>query len=923
MTSKDRLQDLCQQALVDKGFANDVYKIRLRDEFMHVDVQGEYEYFLDLYDRKVRYPKNQHNLLIPYLLGIVDHFDIEQDSAHVFGEFPDIDIDYLPQIRDHLKNVWAIEEFGKENVCAIGNYTTFGIKSALIDMARVHDCDREEILSLTTQFGLKDDSGKALTWDSAMKLYPELEAYCKAHPDVADAAKRLLNRNRGMGMHAGGLIVANQSIDKLVPLVKGRDAQHVSAFVEGLHGTDLGPLGLIKFDLLVITDLLRIVLTCKLVKERYGLESISALPGQPDWSDTSYLNDPKALEMAGKGQLTGIFQFDSSGIRKLARDGGVTSFDDLCAYSALYRPGPLGMGMHTHYVERKNGRDAEWIKHLHPILKPILGKTYGVMVFQEQVMQILNAVGGIPLKDCEIVRKAISKKKVKEFGKYKEQFLEEGSRRTGWPIESVMVPSKGETPGMVPTNAPCMQGLWDQIESFAEYGFNKSHTVAYTYISSRLLYFKAHYPLEFYTVTLQIAGEDDKIKEYKRDAERHGIKIQKLDMNLSKENFCIVDNKVYVGFRNIKGIGEEVAKEIVSKQPYKSFEDFLARYGTDANVVKPLVCLGVFEDGSRDVLWEFYEHYKKETKRRIDRDKRQDKSQEKYAEELRFLLREWGCIDEDTSQPMEPQAVFDFIEKHSFTDDLELHKAITGAEGEEQIPGFDAFLAWKVYKKYKRSKDNFAVKKGEDKPISLKSFEPIGELEPEVKELLGKDVMDQESIFYGFSWQHPLELSSDFCHDEDRTFRQFEEDQSLSIALVEVMVSYEDINRKGKTKGAKKEFENPRKGQSKSKKEVWWMDLYVEDADFVQKRVRFWSDDYERFKDDLAKGNLLKLRVRRQAEYGNFTLDGPKKHLRLTLPPKEHDPRLQVMRKAEQTKTAVQCSDDTQAVLDEIRGMFS
>jgi DNA polymerase-3 subunit alpha len=177
---------------------------------------------------------------------------------------------------------------------------------------------------------------------------------------------------------------------------------------EGLHGQDLQPVGLIKFDLLVISNLLQIARCCDLIKRRHKIEGILHVPANLIGQDVNaWRSDPKALEMANRGDMKCIFQYDSEGIRKLVKDGGVDRFEDLVAYASLYRPGCLSMGMHDRYVERKRGREKYSI---HPLMKPILEKTYGVMVYQEQIMKILHVVGNIPLKDCEIVRKAISKK---------------------------------------------------------------------------------------------------------------------------------------------------------------------------------------------------------------------------------------------------------------------------------------------------------------------------------------------------------------------------------------------------------------------------------------------------------------------------------------------------------------------------------
>ena len=237
---QEKLLELCIDGMRQKDlYDQEIYRERLKEELQEIDNQAEYEYFVELKEKEIKYPKNEHNLLIPYLLGIVEEFDIDESPAYMHGEFPDIDVDYISVVRDYLKNEWAPKTFGAEKVCNIGNYTTFGIKSSLIDMARVHGHDRDEILSLTTKLGLKDDDGAALTWDKALELHDDLREYCEKHPDVADTAKRLLHRVRGTGVHAGGLIISKSSIDKLVPLIRGKDGAPTSAWTEGLHSQDL------------------------------------------------------------------------------------------------------------------------------------------------------------------------------------------------------------------------------------------------------------------------------------------------------------------------------------------------------------------------------------------------------------------------------------------------------------------------------------------------------------------------------------------------------------------------------------------------------------------------------------------------------------------------------------------------------------
>ena len=231
---------------------------RLKWELIEVDVQDQEEYFTSLYANSKKYETNENNLLICVLLGLCDEVDLDKDPVTKMGEFPDVDVDYLKIVRDYLKNEWAPQVFGPDKVCNIGNYGTFGLKSTLIDMARVHGLDRGDILKITTALRMKDDEGEILTFENALKLYPELKDYCDKNPEVATATQKLLHRNRSMGKHAGGLILCNQRIDNFVPLVRGSEGETVSAWVEGLHGQDLGPVGLIKFDLLVVNSLWQI-----------------------------------------------------------------------------------------------------------------------------------------------------------------------------------------------------------------------------------------------------------------------------------------------------------------------------------------------------------------------------------------------------------------------------------------------------------------------------------------------------------------------------------------------------------------------------------------------------------------------------------------------------------------------------------------
>lgn len=849
-----------------------------------VVARHKWDYFWNLYTKKVRYPQNQNNLLICWLLGIVPDHDISKDPRCEYGEYPDIDVDYLPIVRDYLKNIWAPKTFGAEYVCNIGNYTTFGIKSALIDMARVHGESREEVQALTKNLEAKDDEGKVLTWDAAMKLYPDLKKYCDEHPQVADAARRLLNRNRGMGVHAGGLIIANRPLSDLVPLVKRKDNPQASAWVEGLHGQDLGPVGLVKFDLLVISNLLQIARCCEMVKKRRGLEGICNKPGEPDWTDVpKWRNDPGALEMANRGDLKCIFQFDSEGIRSLVRAGGVDRFEDLVAYTALFRPGPLGMKMQERYVERKRGRE-KYI--LHPLVKPALEKTYGVLTYQEQVMRILNIVGDIPLKDCEAVRKAISKKKIEGFIKYKEMFIRNGQKNLGVTEAEVTF-------------------LWNQIEAFAEYGFNLSHAVAYTYISQWLLFLKRHFPQEFYASILSCETLSEKIKEYKMEAKIHGVDMHRLDINKSKATFELIGDTIYYGLSNVKGIGEGPAQRIVEGQPYANFEDFLRRYGTDANILKPIIGLRCFRDRDPVTLWKFAEYYKDCVKKIEDKKKRFASSMDRYEEELKELL------------PHETRKLSDFEGDNPFDnqgwklqcdkdEEIEVEKEVECGEDEGgearwivtyvPVEGTDVVIEREVLKYYKMTKvkkpwnrwkelKKLWVKRRrtleryskleEDALPTLASFDPNqwGIDDELLKEF--KNPEKSEEKYYGFTWVHELERSPDF--KGGYTF------DAVRVGVVELRVK--------------------KASSVESKKGNVYYQIIADDVTGHENRINVWSDDWERWKSEFTKGNLLRVRLQPPSGgFSTFTLESNqvgKWRGQLRYKNKEDDPRVVVMRPGE------------------------
>lgn len=825
-----RLKEICEHALKETGLER--YSERLNEEMKEIAKQKEEDYFLEQYDSKKRYDKNENNLLTAYLLGLSKEINFEKDPEYTVPEYPDIDVDFLPLVRDYVKEQFIPTHFGEQYVCNIGSYNTYGLKSALLDMTRIFSGDRNEILKITTQLGLKDEDGDVLTWEKAIDIYPELKAWatsclehrkkpvigceeCEKQVQIANSVKHLLaadidwekydykeppHRNRSMGVHAAGVIISSKKIEELIPLVRGKDGQRVSAFGEGMHSQDLSWVGLVKLDSLGLEALNKIAVCIKLIRQRYPhIKKICAIENSPSWSDPAYLNDPKCLETANRGDLKMVFQFDSEGIRSLARKGGVTSFDDLVAYTALYRPGPMGCGMHEQFIKRKKGEEKY---ELHPLMQDIVGKTYGVMIYQEQVIKVLNKIGLIPEADCQPIIKAISKKKADKFMKHRDIFVQNAQLTLKVTFDEA-------------------KALWDQIEAFAGYGFNAAHSVAYTIITARHLYLKTHYPLEYITACMSSLNTgDDRLLEYRLDAHKRGIQVMPVDINKSKANFSICDDKIYWSLSAIKGIGDDVSDRIVKDQPYSDFNDFLKRFGTDGTPIKPIIGLQMFKEKTPVQQYKYYLNYKDTEKKRSEKTKRFEASKLKLFSQVAALVG--NTVDEVQSKTW-PE----------LQDELELKirtKSIAMNPGEayEQLTD--------LQRKYERSLELYQNKMLAREVIETASDE---DLNAELVEIFA-DSNKSEEAYYGFTWDHPLEKSPDF---KGLSFEQHREDMNAGVgcAAVDVLVLQANL--------------------CTSKKGTEYLQLDVEDVFREKQRINVWKDIYEGFKEILVKGSLLRLRL--------------------------------------------------------------
>ncbi len=444
--------------------------------------------------------------------------------------------------------------------------------------------------------------------------------------------------------------------------------------------------------------------------------------------------------MAAAGDLKMIFQFGSPGIRALARKANVTCFEDLVALTALYRPGTLSLKMDESFCKRKNGEEEY---EIHPLLHDILKDTFGILVFQEQVMLILNIVGKIPLRDCYQLIKAISKKKLGKFAKYKDEFIANGQ---------IVLNCKQEF----------VDDMFKKIESFAGYSFNSSHSVAYTYITMRELYLKSHYPLDYFAAGLNHingANPDAKLRELRSEIENHSIRIRKPDINQSKVEFDIVGEDIYFGFATLKGIGVDIAKRIVACQPYNGLKDFLQRFGTEAKVVMPLIALGCFEGDKLD-LYKYYELWRAALTKRDNSLSRSQGTLSKYTAKIQAI----------TSEVLDEYPV-DYAEK--FVDQL-------GDLYYKEL--------YKLIKSYHRSLTTYNENKISFEEYIQSIFDmdvsDISINDPEILEILTQPEKAEER-FFGFVWTHPLEK----CKEAKKlTFEKYKL-ESYTVGPVEVMIT--------------------------------------------------------------------------------------------------------------------------------------
>jgi DNA polymerase III subunit alpha len=478
---------------------------------------------------------------------------------------PDFDIDFCQDGREQVIR-YVQQRYGRDQVAQIITFGTLQARGVLRDVGRVLQMPYGQVDKLTKL--VPQNPVAPITLAAAIEGEPKLQAFRDEDPVVARAfniAQRLEGLTRHASTHAAGIVIGDRPLSELVPLYRDpKSDMPVTQF----NMKWVEPAGLVKFDFLGLKTLTVLDLAVKLLKRR-GIEiNLARLP----------LDDAPSYAMLARGDVVGVFQVESQGMRRALVDMRPDRFEDIIALVALYRPGPMA-NIPT-YCARKHGDEEP--EYLHPMLEPILKETFGVIIYQEQVMQIAQVLAGYSLGEADLLRRAMGKKIRAEMEKQRERFVS-GAK------------SRGVQPGQADT-------IFDLLAKFADYGFNKSHAAAYALLSYQTAYMKAHYPVEFLAASMTLdINNTDKLSEFRAEAQRLGIKVEAPSVNRSAATFEVSDGTIYYALAGLKGVGPQAIDLIVEARNnalFTSLADFAARVSPRAinkRVIESLAAAGAFD----------------------------------------------------------------------------------------------------------------------------------------------------------------------------------------------------------------------------------------------------------------------------------------------------------------------------------------
>ncbi|MBQ9030667.1 MAG: DNA polymerase III subunit alpha [Parasporobacterium sp.] len=576
-TAYEYLENLCEEGLRKRYPDYEAHEERLRFELKTIREMGYVDYFLIVWDF-INYAKSHDIMVGPgrgsaagsivaYCLEITDIDPIKYSL--IFERFlnpervsmPDIDVDFCVERRGEVID-YVTRKYGKECVSQIVTFGTLKARNVIRDVGRVLDMPYGAVDSIAKM--IPEELG--ITIDKALAASNDLRAAYETDSQIhtlIDMAKRLEGLPRHVSMHAAGVVISREPIVEYVPLARGTDGAVVTQYIM----TTLEELGLLKMDFLGLRNLTVIQNAVRMISRNTG-----------SYLDLSRidLNDQAVLDMIGAGKTMGIFQLESPGMTRFMRELKPHSIEDIIAGIALYRPGP--MDFIPRYIAGKNSEGE--ITYDCPQLKPILEPTYGCIVYQEQVMQIVRDLAGYTLGGSDVLRRAMSKKKDSVMQAERKRFVY-GDVETG-----------GTVPGCIRNgiSESVANKIYDEMIDFAKYAFNKSHAAAYAVVSFQTAYLKYYHPVEYMAAMMtSVMGNMDKLKVYIQECKSMGIRILPPDINLAESGFSAHDDDIRYGLSAIKGVGRNLIDGIVLERetngPYRNLQDLVERL-IDKDVTK-------------------------------------------------------------------------------------------------------------------------------------------------------------------------------------------------------------------------------------------------------------------------------------------------------------------------------------------------
>lgn len=569
-TNVEYLKKLCIEGLKNR------YKVitpkiqeRFDYEFKTIVDMGYVDYFLIVWDF-IKYAKDKGIMVGPgrgsaagsivsYALGIIDIDPIKYDL--LFERFlnpervsmPDIDIDFCYERREEVID-YVVKKYGADKVAQICTFGTMAARGAIRDVGRAINMPYGEVDYIAKQVPME----LGMTISKALSISKTLKEMYETREDVKnliDLALAVEGLPRHTSTHAAGVVISKEPITNYVPLSRNNDA-----LTTQFNMIELEELGLLKMDFLGLRTLTVIRDAVELIERNHGIKI--------DFDKIDY-EDSKVLEMFSKGETLGVFQFESPGMRQFLKELKPNMFENLIAANSLFRPGP--MNQIPQYI--KNKHNPEGIRYLHPKLKPILEVTYGCIVYQEQVMQIVRDIGGFTMGGADLLRRAMGKKKMDVMERERKRFIYGETDDKGNTI------IKGAIRNGV--DEKTANKIYDLMIDFAKYAFNKSHSAAYAVVAYRTAWLKYYYPVEFMAALISsVMGNTNSVSLYIQECKRLGIEILPPDINESYKKFTVVDGKIRFGLKAVKNVGEALIDGIIKAREegsFKSLTDFCER----------------------------------------------------------------------------------------------------------------------------------------------------------------------------------------------------------------------------------------------------------------------------------------------------------------------------------------------------------